>query len=83
MQETTFYRVVIAISVIVAVLLIAGGLAISHKIAGPIYRMQKELTKMAESEPFELQSIQFRKGDYFPELAAAFNRLVLLRKNRP
>ncbi len=82
MQETTFFRVIIAISIIVALILIVGGLAISHKIAGPVYRMQKEFLKMAEKEPVELTQIQFRKGDYFPELAAAFNRLVELRKNK-
>jgi hypothetical protein len=76
MQETTFLRVIAAIAVIVAIILIVGGMIISHKIAGPIYRMQKEFNRMKEAQPVELHPIQFRKGDYFPELAESFNTLV-------
>jgi methyl-accepting chemotaxis protein len=76
MQETTFLRVIAAIALLIGVILIVGGLMISHKIAGPVYRMQKELTKMATAEKIELRDINFRKGDFFPELADAFNALV-------
>lgn len=76
MQETTFLRVIAAIAVLVAIILIVGGMVISHKIAGPIYRMQKEFNHMRESNPVELHPIQFRKGDFFPELAESFNQLV-------
>lgn len=82
MQETTFLRVIAAIALLIAVILIVGGLIISHKIAGPVYRMQKELLSMAEKEPIELRNINFRKGDFFPELAEAFNSLVKAWKNR-
>lgn len=76
MQEVTFNRVIFVISTVVGVVLIVGGLAISHKIAGPIYRMQKELNRMRESTPPQLNEITFRKGDYFPELADTFNAFV-------
>ena len=76
MQEVTFNRVIFVISAVVGLVLIVGGLAISHKIAGPIYRMQKELNRMRESNPPQLSEITFRKGDYFPELAETFNALV-------
>ncbi|MBS1958392.1 MAG: hypothetical protein JST80_02880 [Bdellovibrionales bacterium] len=82
MQETTFLRVIAAIALLIAVILIVGGLIISHKIAGPIYRMQKELTTMATAENPELRNINFRKGDFFPELADAFNALVKSFKNK-
>jgi mannitol-specific phosphotransferase system IIBC component len=77
MQETTFLRVIAAISVLVAIILIVGGMIISHKVAGPIYRMQKEFNKMREANPVELHPVQFRKGDFFPELADSFNDLVI------
>lgn len=82
MQETTFLRVIAAIALLIAVILIVGGLIISHKIAGPVYRMQKELNAMAESDPVELRNINFRKGDFFPELSEAFNGLVKAWKNK-
>jgi hypothetical protein len=38
--------------------------------------MQKELNRMRESTPPQLNEITFRKGDYFPELADTFNAFV-------
>ena len=76
LQEATFLRVLGGIAVLVAAILILGGLIISHKIAGPIYRMQKEMNSMESGKPPALKKITFRKGDYFPELAQSFNQLV-------
>ena len=76
MQEATFVRVLVALAVLVAGVLVIGGLIVSHKIAGPIYRMQKEFLMMTEREPPVLKKIIFRKGDYFPELAEAYNALA-------
>lgn len=83
MQEATFLRVIAAIAVVIGIILTIGGLMISHKIAGPIYRMQKELNRMRDETPVELNEIQFRKGDFFPELAESFNSLVATwKKNK-
>jgi hypothetical protein len=76
MQEGTFDRIIIAIALVTGTILFLGGLVISHRIAGPILRMQKELNRASTEIPFQLQSIKFRKGDYFPELAESFNKLV-------
>ncbi len=77
MQQTAFRNVTIAIAIVVGGLLVFGGLAISHKIAGPIYRMKKSLDDMtASTEPAVLKPITFRKKDFFPELADSFNALV-------
>jgi hypothetical protein len=81
-QEGTFYRIVFAIALIVGLLLFMGGLVISHRIAGPLLRMQRELDRASTEEPFKLQTIQFRKGDYFPELAQSFNNLVAAWKKK-
>jgi hypothetical protein len=83
MEESAFYRIVLAIALVTGILLFLGGLLLSHRIAGPILRMQNELEHAAKTEPFKLQEIQFRKNDYFPELALAFNNLVVnWKKNR-
>jgi hypothetical protein len=76
MQETTFLRVILAIAMFVGTILIVGGLAVSHKIAGPLYRLKKELLKMSNKETPSLHKIKFRDGDFFPEVADAFNALV-------
>ena len=80
MQEGTVFQTLFVISVIVACVLILGGIYISHKIAGPVYRMKKDLEKMTSDPNAPLKPIQFRKGDYFPELAVAYNAMVESRK---
>ena len=76
MQESTFLRVILAIAFFVGTILTVGGLVVSHKIAGPLYRLQKELLKMAEKPDATLHKINFREGDFFPEVPQAFNELV-------
>jgi hypothetical protein len=76
MQEATFLRVILAIAFFVGTILIVGGLVVSHKIAGPLYRLKKELFKMANKTDPSLHKIKFRDGDFFPEVADAFNQLV-------
>jgi signal transduction histidine kinase len=43
----------------------------SHKIAGPLYKMQKHLKLIREGN--NTHKLFFRKGDYFPELADDLN----------
>ncbi len=76
MQETTFLRVILAIAFFVGTILTVGGLVVSHKIAGPLYRLQKELLNMAGKPDPTLHKINFRDGDFFPEVPMAFNELV-------
>lgn len=83
MQETTFNRVILTIALVVALLLLFGGLYLSHRIAGPVHRMKKELQKMASENPVTLNPIHFRKNDFFPELAETFNALVEAWKKNP
>lgn len=76
MQKTKFITIIIAIAMVVGTVLIVGGLIVSHKIAGPLYRIRLEFSKMANKDAPALHKIQFRDGDYFPEVAEAFNDLV-------
>jgi len=76
MQETTFLRVILAIAFFVGTILTVGGLIVSHKIAGPMYRLQKEFLGMADKPQPAFHKIKFRDGDFFPEVPQAFNALV-------
>ena len=55
------------------------GVFLSHRVAGPIYRITKHLQGIATGEP--ARPLRFREGDYFIELADAFN--ATLTKDSP
>ena len=60
----TFFVVLTLVSVI--------GIVLSHKIAGPMYRLKKHFDEIAETgkpRPFN-----FREGDYFQEIPEAYNQ---------
>lgn len=65
-------------AVLIFLTLIFAGVMISHRVAGPIYRMEADLTKMAETG--KLKPIQFRDGDFFMALAENFNKLLKKKK---
>ncbi|MGZ6371291.1 MAG: hypothetical protein ACXWPM_11100 [Bdellovibrionota bacterium] len=49
------------------------GLKLSHKVAGPLFRLRKEMERVGEGG--EIVPLKFRDGDYFEELADAYNGL--------
>ena len=61
-------------SVVVLPLFIYDILKQSHKIAGPLERLSSEMTKLAEGQTVD--TLRFRQGDYWPELAEKFNELA-------
>src|SRR5690606_12898419 len=61
-------------SVIVVTLIVWHGVRFSHRIAGPLYRLNTDMRQMAKDG--KVRNIRFRKGDYFLELPDAFNALL-------
>ena len=59
----------------VLVLTVIVGLVLSHRVAGPIVRMIRHLERGSQN-PGPASELNFRKKDYFKELATAFNRYV-------
>jgi len=56
------------------------GLKISHRVAGPLYRLKGEMLRTARGG--EVKPLKFRDGDYFAELADAYNeQMGETRKN--
>lgn len=47
------------------------GLVLSHRVAGPVYRLCKHAKDLKEGRV--TGGVKFRKKDFFPELADAFN----------
>ena len=61
----------VALAVVNFLLLIGVGLIISHRIAGPVYKLKKYLTEVErDSHDFRL-----REGDYFRDLEGPVNTL--------
>jgi hypothetical protein len=56
------------------------GLLFSHRICGPLVRIQKTLAKLPEELP---DPIRLRNTDYFPELADSLNQVITrLKKSK-
>ena len=53
-------------------LLLVAGVFISHRIAGPVFRICKALGELAGNP--DTSEVLFRKKDFFPELSESFNR---------
>ncbi len=67
-------------SLITVFIILVAGVIISHRIAGPMYRLNKDLKEMAKNQ--ELKSLKFRKKDFFQEIPEAFNQVVESFKNK-
>lgn len=46
----------------------------SNRIAGPVFRLKRELARLADGE--SVSDVTFRPGDYWQDLADEFNRLA-------
>jgi methyl-accepting chemotaxis protein len=66
-------------AVLVLAISLVGALLLSHRVAGPIYRMTKHLIKISEDE---ITDVNFREKDFFPELAEALNTFIRKVKNK-
>lgn len=62
----------------IVIVLTTGGLVLSHLIAGPIYRLESHMNRIEEENGSResLNEVSFRKGDFFPELATSYNRIL-------
>ena len=59
---------------VIMVLLIILGVFMTHRIAGPVYRVQKDIERVLAGE--KGVRVRFRRGDSFPELAEKVNSLL-------
>lgn len=85
-QLATFLFPIIAFSVLFYTLLVCGATAVLcvyalHKVAGPLYRMERVLDNYQSGEP--IRPVFFRDGDQGAGMADAFNHFVMrLREER-
>jgi hypothetical protein len=73
-REQNFDRICIAIMCVQFVLFNATALALSHRLAGPLFRLQRHMNEVGTGgEPV---AVHFRKGDLYQELAEACNTVI-------
>jgi len=53
-------------------------LVLSHKVAGPVYRVKKYFEELDPDNP---EAIKFRQGDFFEDLPEVINQKVARRKD--
>ena len=78
-QKKTLMKLFILSSVIGTAFIFIYGMFFSHKIAGPLYRLHTHMMKVARGETDS--DVSFRKGDFFPELADAYNAQLKRKKS--
>ncbi len=70
-QHARLRNVILVASALSTVILFFGGLILSNRIAGPMFRFKSELKKISETG--EVKELKFRSNDYFSDVAEAFN----------
>ncbi len=51
------------------------GVVISHKVAGPMFKLESTMREMIENKDFK-RRVKFRPGDEFQSIANTFNKLL-------
>jgi signal transduction histidine kinase len=72
-ERLVFMKTLLSVYCILFVLLFLMGVFLSHKIAGPLYAFQRELTKVTKG--FRSDSLRFRRIDELKFLQSSFNQL--------
>ncbi len=72
-QQHAMVWILTGTSVLMFVFLMVGGIILSHQIAGPIFRLTRQLQALLDDE--EVSPMAFRKRDFFHELAPLVNQL--------
>ena len=73
-QKSTLSMLYFAVSGLVFVLMMGLGILYSHRIAGPLYHLDRKMRRIAGGE--EPSPLQFRRRDQFLELTESFNAMV-------
>jgi methyl-accepting chemotaxis protein len=72
-QKTILLSIFFIVSALTFLVVFFLGVMISHKIAGPLYRLKKHLESTSTKT---VSPVEFRKGDYFNDLKDAFNEFI-------
>lgn len=71
-----YWKPVVALSLLQIILIIVFGLFFSHRIAGPVHRIKKELKEIAEGKLPITHEIKLRKNDFLLDIAREINNTL-------
>lgn len=80
-QKGFMAKVFLAVSLGISSAVCLWGLFYSHKIAGPLYRLEKYFTNHAIEGKDLNDEIRFREEDFFQEIPASINKYINGRKS--
>jgi len=66
---------------VIMALLIVAGIFLTHRVAGPVFRVQSDIDKVLAGE--KNVRVRFRRHDAFPELAEKVNKLIERIDDKP
>jgi hypothetical protein len=69
------YRPILLAAFILLPILLADTLRLSNRFAGPMVRLRRGLTELADGRT-DVAPVHFRSGDFWHEFASEFNRVV-------
>lgn len=78
-SKTDMNSYFIIASLLVFLLIFVSGVLFSHKIAGPLYRMNSYLRSLSVEEI--VKPLKFRNKDFFQEVANSYNKRIMFLRN--
>ena len=80
-REAEYARMCVLIGFIQFALFNLIAVILSHRIAGPLYRLERHLLEVGEGQ--EPRDVKFRKGDLYQHLADACNKVMARLRESP
>jgi hypothetical protein len=75
-QQIEMLQIFIVSSLILSVIICVWALFYSHRIAGPLYRLQRYFADGADVETNKIHPLSFRETDFFQELPQSINTFL-------
>ncbi len=79
-QHQDFNTMFVYMGIINFLILVFAGFRLSHRVAGPLHRLKVHSERVIQGET--TTELRFRKGDYFQDVAEAYNKQLHFRKPR-
>ena len=79
-QKSALSTLYFAVSGVVFALMMGLGFLYSHRIAGPLYHLDRNMRRIANGEP--PAPLKFRRRDQFLELVESFNAMIVKLEGR-
>lgn len=73
-QRSLMNKVLLISAPIITLITCYIGIKLSHRVAGPVYRLTKHLEHLNNDQ--ELSEVKFRDNDYFTDLQDEFNKFI-------